>query len=338
MSLSKPNPSAETLRAFTAGLADFVDSSDPVWSLLLNRYVALDARNLNRYRICEIFHHEPFDTAKTIARLTVEAFARLAANPALEDDLIPSSGWRFLALDGDVYGGCHVGNITPGVPPKLTGFSNDVQVLAAIEAFNGLDDVLASASITGAFELRVLRTTWLHFEAFWLHSLDGDFDRVIPYAGFPGAPHDDLALMQPFTAEEFFIGILPRLADACARSSAYEASVQDAKAKRVQSQASAQAAGLQDLQAQAKAEDDTAKAAFKAAAIAQVRANVNRATAGQIEVALGVTREEAEAIVQHRKEHKGFNSWESFTKVEAVDPNKLTDKEKLVGYGPKRAS
>jgi len=339
MSLTRPDPPAETLRAFTSGLTDFVDSSDPVWSVALNKYVALDAHNLDLDTICGILHDN--GSAETISSGTVEAFEALAANQPVTGGLLRSSGWRFLAADGDVACACHVRGMSPGLPPKLTGYSKGAPVLAVIEAFNGLDEALASASITGNFQMRVLRITWLHLEAFWLHSLDGDQDWVVPYAGFLRTPGGSLALMEPITSIDFFEEVLPRIQDACARSSAHQSAVQDATLKRAQANAHQQKARIERLQDQAKKEEEKARSAFRAAAIAQVRADVNRATAKQIEAALEVTRADAEAIVEHRTQHKGYPSWESFkkglAKLKPADRTKLGKKEHLVGYGPKRA-
>lgn len=259
MSLTKPNIPAAILRAFTSGLGDYIDSSEPLWSLLLNKYTAINASNLN----LEIFH--PIAQADFPAVL--QELQRVLARESLAQ-----TGWRFLAAEGDLYGGCHVGSITPGHPPKLTGFSTATQILTAIESLNGLGPLVPP----GDFEPRVLRIPWLQFEAFWLHSADADKkypdridynrDYLVPYGGFIGTRYYGLTLMKPFTVEEFFGGIWPRIQEAVKGYLDKQAQEAKDQAKRAKDQADqaqnlidAQKVRARDLQATARDLDQRAQ-------------------------------------------------------------------------------
>jgi hypothetical protein len=244
MSLKNPDVPAEILRAFTSGLGDYVDSSDPLWSLLLNKYIAIDALNL------------PLEPFRKIALDRVQKI----------ETKLPNTGWRFLAAEGDLYGGCHVGSITSGHPPKLTGFSTAAQILTAIENYNGLGPLVPPVppGLPGNFQPRVLRVPWLQFEAFWLHftppneeypdSFDYDHDRLVPYDGFAGARHLRLALMQAFTVNDFFEAIWPHVQEVVKR-------VQRIEEEKARAQALAQEAGIKALRAQA---DDLERKAAQA--------------------------------------------------------------------------
>ena len=146
MSLTNPVIPSDITRAFTTGLGDFVDPSNPLWSVMLNDSVALPAFNLQ-------LMPDPVPPRPI----------------ALEVPWIQESGWRFVAAVGDLYGACHVGSIKPGFPPKLTGFSDDVQILTFVESFSQLRSLTEVAAWD--FTPRVLRITWLIFEAFWLSPL-----------------------------------------------------------------------------------------------------------------------------------------------------------------------
>jgi hypothetical protein len=181
MSLVTPKTPLEIVRAFTTGLGDFVSPRDPLWSVLLKKFFALEQFNL--------------DLDKSTQR---------PAGPLAS--ITNASGWRFLAADGDLYGGCHVGSVFAGLSPKVTGFSRDVEVLTTAESFSGLDDFEEVKQ--GPFEPRVLRVAWLRFEAFWLRfvprdspsyatpvetngqagSRDESRDLVIPFIGFVESP------------------------------------------------------------------------------------------------------------------------------------------------------
>jgi hypothetical protein len=260
MSLTKPNIPAEILRAFTSGLGDYIDSSEPLWSLLLNKYTAINASNLN----LEIF----YAIAQADSQAMPQELQRVLAGESLAQ-----TGWRFLAAEGDLYGGCHVGSITPSHPPKLTGFSTATQILTAIESLNGLGPLVPP----GNFEPRVLRIPWLQFEAFWLHSADAadkehpdriDYNRdyLVPYGGFIGTRYYGLTLMQPFTVEKFFGEIWPRIQEAVKGYLDKQAQEAKDQAKRAQDQADraqdligAQQARARDLQDKAKLLDERAQ-------------------------------------------------------------------------------
>jgi competence ComEA-like helix-hairpin-helix protein len=63
-----------------------------------------------------------------------------------------------------------------------------------------------------------------------------------------------------------------------------------------------------------------------------VKLNVNKATAKQLETALGLSPKEAEAIVQHREKNGSFREWGDLTKVPAVDWKKLEAKKGAVQF------
>jgi len=196
MGLITPTMPPAILRAFNLGLGDFISPSDPLWSVLLKRFIGLQTHGLN----LDLYVNIAFDPdGKPLPLDSVSSF----------DSLVQSTGWRFLAADGDVYGGCHVGSVDPSLPPKLTGFSRDVEVLTAIEQFNELSTIDEVNTCT--FEPRVLRISWLRFEAFWLHVPDSTsqpqcYDLVIPYFGFVKRP---LELMQPKPISGFLTAIQP---------------------------------------------------------------------------------------------------------------------------------
>src|SRR5215469_652518 len=88
MGLIKPSVPGDVLRAFTSGLGDFVRPGSPLWSLLLNKYVAIQAYNLQLDSFCGI------DSPDAVTEFNT-----------LKENSFKSSGWRFLAGEGDLYGG-----------------------------------------------------------------------------------------------------------------------------------------------------------------------------------------------------------------------------------------
>ncbi len=176
MSLITPAMPPEITRAFTTGLGDFVSPNDPLWSVMLEKFFALQQFNLDLDKV----NNEPNGPLDAIS------------NP---------SGWRFLATDGDLYGGCHLGSVFDN-PPKVTGFSRDVQVLSGIQSYNELNTIPEVKQ--DQFEPRILRVSWLRFEAFWLKFIPpsqqvigpaghGSKDLVIPYIGFVEMPRKTFA-------------------------------------------------------------------------------------------------------------------------------------------------
>jgi hypothetical protein len=241
MSFIKALPPQEILRAFTTGLGDFIDQSNPLWSLLEGKYVAQQVFNLD-----------------------LHAIPQTEMAPSVLAPLIKSTGWRFLAADAGRFAACHVGSITPDLPPKLTGVSTELPVLQAIEGIGQLEALKEVA--TRKFEVRTLRIAWLRFEAFWLSAQDGGPDLVVPYMGFVEGPPNKLKLMKAYAVNEFLRAIWVRaqrlhaeLLDARAQALAVE--VQD-------HEAAAEAAGAQQRSARAAAtaareEMAAAKAAVK---------------------------------------------------------------------------
>jgi hypothetical protein len=143
------------IRAFTSGLGNYVDPNDPLWSVMLKSFFALDQYNVDLDRLAAITEGQPL----------------------LLDQLTNESGWRFLAADSNLYGACHVGSVADAtLAPKVTGFSRDAEVLTAIERFNELDT--DDGVKKNAFEPRVLRVAWLRFEAYWLKFIAGDSSQV----------------------------------------------------------------------------------------------------------------------------------------------------------------
>jgi competence ComEA-like helix-hairpin-helix protein len=60
--------------------------------------------------------------------------------------------------------------------------------------------------------------------------------------------------------------------------------------------------------------------------------NVNKATAREIETALELTSNEAEAIVKYRREHGEFKHWDGFVKVSGVEAKKLEAKRDRIAF------
>jgi hypothetical protein len=250
MSLKNPVVPGEILRAFTAGLGDFIASGGPLWSLLLSKSFALQAQNV---------------------RLPILAKTRVPDDPSpdwctIPASLLASTGWRFLVAEGDLYGACHVGSIEQGAPPLLTGFSDDPLVLTAVERFNEIPKMLTDNSIQGDFTPSVLRVTWARLEAFWLRA-DAGCDWIIPYAGFvddePADPNfTGFKMMTPYSAWEFLHGIRPlaqSLYNNFLRSTSH---AKKAQAQRILQQASTQERALkayaEKLENEARAAGDQA--------------------------------------------------------------------------------
>jgi hypothetical protein len=194
VSLVTPKTPPQIIRAFTTGLGDFISPNDPLWSLILEKFFALEQFNLD-----------------------LEKLIKYPAGPL--SSITNPSGWRFLAADGDLYGACHVGSVFAGLPPKVTGFSRDVEVLAAAESFDELNTI--DEVKQGPYEPNVLRVAWLRFEAFWLR-FSGDESRddesrdlVIPYIGFVERPpkrFDDQSLerMTAYSVVDFLSAVNSR--------------------------------------------------------------------------------------------------------------------------------
>jgi hypothetical protein len=237
MSLTKPPIPLPIVRAFTTGLEDFIDPGDPLYSLLSQESMAIAAYNLL----------PPFPIPLPIPP---PPFPERLEDYALETI---SSGYRFWAASGDLYGACHVGSIHAGTP-KVTGFSDVVDVLTGVERFYQLNAIPEVAA--AAFEPRVLRVTWGRFEAFWLKSTDSNVeDRFVGYAGFPpkglGDPRKSVGWV------EFRNAIWPLARQAYDRARAKHVAELEAAARA----ARIRAAGAQALQEQALRLDAAAKEA-----------------------------------------------------------------------------
>lgn len=62
------------------------------------------------------------------------------------------------------------------------------------------------------------------------------------------------------------------------------------------------------------------------------KVNVNNATASELTEVLGLTRDEAEAIVKHRRANGKFESFEALTKVPQIDVAKLEKAKRAIAY------
>lgn len=185
MSLRKSAPPVEYTRAHIAGLGDFIDPSTSLGSLLLHNSEAYAVHNLVLKKIVEAGPTVP------LATLTQEG------------------GMRFMAGDLSQSGASHVGSTKQGVAPTVTGFSDEPEVGDAIDALRAVGAMPEAGAAD--FQLRILRVPWLRFEAFWLHSANGQEDLVVPYSGFPRIAR--LTTMTPYPASEFLNAIrklLPR--------------------------------------------------------------------------------------------------------------------------------
>jgi len=309
MSLRRASVPRHIRQAFTSGLGDFVSSGSPLWSLLLNRYAAIPSYNLVLPCYCKLIFTSDATALKT-----------------LPDNVLQSSGWRFLASEGDLYGACHVGSVIPSLPPKLTGFSNSPIVLTAIERFNQLPSVTLSPILppgslpVGDYEIRILRITWLRFEAFWLYWLPSagngspcddwpatdappasdqgpggggsasqyrGTDLIVPYIGFPESASDGrLSPMQALLLPDFLNAIAKKAQDICGQFLARKASIQEAQARQSLAQASVQESGASALRAQAQSLEAAAKQArAQADRVAGVRAGRDKESNGPAETA-----------------------------------------------------
>ena len=229
MILKESEIPAVVMRAFKAGLGNYIDPSNPLWSLLLKQYVALPWWSLS---LSEIGKLDKPKFKEPITRL---------------DHLVISTGWRFMAAEANRYGGCHVGSIENG-SPILTGFSDDPQILTFMESL----EQLKSISRTGQYTLRVLRVAWLHFESFWLSTPDGAGDIVIPFSGFIQGPPNHLSLMNPYPVGSFLEAIWCRALEVGARENQRKALDHGIKATAVQAQADAHTVSATVLAQKAK--------------------------------------------------------------------------------------
>jgi hypothetical protein len=252
MSLTRPEVPPEILRAFTSELGNYLDSRDPLWSLLLNKYVAIDVYAL---------------VLSEFAQIQQADYGRILTfrGPILKD-----SGWLFLAAEGGLWGGCHVGSIEENHPPKLTGFSRSPRILTGLERSNQLEAV-----VSGNYLVHIVRIPWLHFDVFWLFNKDrvGDAlvpDLVVPYDGFVENSHDDaehaLELLEPYPISTFLTKISPRADAVLTQTFEIEAVGLEARARRLDAQARGQADGLRALEAQSKALRERAEKAARDAA------------------------------------------------------------------------
>jgi competence ComEA-like helix-hairpin-helix protein len=60
--------------------------------------------------------------------------------------------------------------------------------------------------------------------------------------------------------------------------------------------------------------------------------NVNKAGADQLQSVLGLSKQEAEAIVQYREQHGDFKSWQEFISAPCVPLQKIKDKQNLIAF------
>jgi competence ComEA-like helix-hairpin-helix protein len=56
--------------------------------------------------------------------------------------------------------------------------------------------------------------------------------------------------------------------------------------------------------------------------------NVNKTTAEELEAALGLSKAEAEAIVQYREQHGSLKDWQEVSSIPGVPPEKIKDNQK----------
>jgi hypothetical protein len=168
MALKKPIPSDITKRALIDGMGDYMDNTDPLRRILIQTPVALHVFTLGLDEVDQGIHK-----AK-------------------------SAGWRFLAVDpagvpvaGDV--------IEPeGLKPRMTGVSRDPIIGRAILAVREVESL---AAVQGKdYELQVLRIPGVLTEAFWLKSLNGEGDLMVPVL----TASKRFEKMRPYPVDEFF--------------------------------------------------------------------------------------------------------------------------------------
>lgn len=62
------------------------------------------------------------------------------------------------------------------------------------------------------------------------------------------------------------------------------------------------------------------------------RVNVNRGSASELSAVLGLTAQQAGAVVSHRREHGKFEDFESFVKTPGLDAAKLENLRDAISY------
>jgi len=153
MAVITPNASDQIKRALAAGLLGFTSPNDPL------------ANDL-----------------KT-GRLGLHIFTLGLRDIANGLESVKPAGWRFLA--GHPPGEVLAADVTEAIPgsgtnavPKMTSLSHDSLIGGAIRAIHEVETL---PELQGHnYELRVLRIPGLLIEAFWLKSLDGGDDLVVP--------------------------------------------------------------------------------------------------------------------------------------------------------------
>lgn len=60
--------------------------------------------------------------------------------------------------------------------------------------------------------------------------------------------------------------------------------------------------------------------------------NVNKASVDELESALGLSRKEAEAIVQYREQHGDFKSWQQVSSIPGVPPENIKNNQKRLVF------
>ena len=168
MSLKRPTPSEPARRALVEGLGDYMDSSHPVGRALLQTPVALHVFTL---------------TLDDVPRGVHKA---------------RSAGWRFLAVAPS--GAPIAGDVIDqeGLQPRMTGLSLDPIIGRAILATRrvaSLPEVEAKD-----YELQVLRIPGVLTEAFWLKSINGGEDLMVPVL----TASKLLKKMRPYPIGDFF--------------------------------------------------------------------------------------------------------------------------------------
>ena len=204
MRLTRPKVPLTVSRALTASLAEFVEPLSPLGALIRNCAALpvyhLDLKPFSDAPDLDALHEiakraaaatkDKDAKAKADAEKATKALADAEAKLGLPKGDKPSGGWRFWAASGSLYGVCHVGPETDGATWKVTGVSNSVQVLTAIQIYTQIEQHPDLIPLN--FEPRILRVPWYPLEAFWLHSEDTKVeDRFVVFMGFqPGKMPD----------------------------------------------------------------------------------------------------------------------------------------------------
>jgi hypothetical protein len=177
MALVRPIPSPETTKAYREGFAELIELGRAPRGLAAAEYpqeiYALDLKDVRRGTGIE------------------------HAKPVVWQFLLGSASGPAFAAD--------VGHPPPGRPPRMTSLARGPLIAKAIRTSQEVE--LLPQVQANNYELRRLWISGLSIHAFWLKSMDGRDDLMVPYHALA----EELNGMQAYAMQEF-MAVVRRLA------------------------------------------------------------------------------------------------------------------------------